>query len=305
MSKIKYLDINFRGRSLQIIEKANEIIAEYQADGLELTLRQLYYQFVSRDLIPNKDSEYKKLGSIINDARLAGLIDWLAIVDRTRNLQKNSHWETASDILDSAEASFAVDKWQGQETRCEVWIEKDALVGVIERPCRELDVPFFSCRGYTSQSEMWVAATRMQKYFKDCERVVVFHFGDHDPSGIDMTRDIEQRLNMLSGRGLSMKQDDVQIEVIRVALTRAQIQKYNPPPNPAKITDSRSRNYIREHGHESWELDALEPRVLAELVKKNVKSVLDMEKWLHWEAKEDKEKEFIHAVAAKHRREHK
>jgi hypothetical protein len=304
MPKIKYLDINFRGRSLQIIEKANEIIAEYQAEGLELTLRQIYYQFVSRDIIPNKDSEYKKLGSIINDARLAGLIDWLAIVDRTRNLQKNSHWETASDILDSAESSFAVDKWQGQETRCEVWIEKDALVGVIERPCRELDVPFFSCRGYTSQSEMWVAARRMMGYFNDeeCKRVVVFHFGDHDPSGIDMTRDIQDRLNMLAEDGC---QDEPHLEVKRIALTMEQVRKYNPPPNPAKITDSRSQGYIREHGHESWELDALEPRVLTELVKKNVKSVLDMEAWLHWEAKEDKEKSFIHAVAAKHRREHK
>ena len=73
----------FRASSLAIIDQANEIIDEYQADGYDLTLRQLYYQFVARNLIPNSQSEYNKLGTAINNGRLAGLIDWDAIKDRT------------------------------------------------------------------------------------------------------------------------------------------------------------------------------------------------------------------------------
>jgi len=91
MPKIAYKDKNFSPSTLAVIDQANEIIDEYQTDGLKLTLRQLYYQFVSRALIANKQSEYKRLGSIINDARLAGLVDWKAIEDRTRNLKRNSH----------------------------------------------------------------------------------------------------------------------------------------------------------------------------------------------------------------------
>ena len=87
MPKITYKEYRLKQASLDIINQANQIIREYSAQGFDLTLRQLYYQFVSRDLIPNSQREYKRLGSIINKGRLAGLVDWNAIVDRTRNLR--------------------------------------------------------------------------------------------------------------------------------------------------------------------------------------------------------------------------
>ena len=96
MSKICYVAKRFNRSSTVIIDRANEIIDEYTAQGFDLTLRQLYYQLVSRNFIANKDSEYKRLGSIISDARLAGLIDWQAIIDRTRNLRSNGHWKDPS-----------------------------------------------------------------------------------------------------------------------------------------------------------------------------------------------------------------
>src|SRR6185295_4699456 len=108
---ICYEDKKFGVERLAMIAKANQIIAIYAAQGYDLTLRQLYYQFVSRDLIANKTTEYKRLGSIINDARLAGLIDWSAIEDRTRNLASLSHWDNPSDIVTSAANSYRVDKW--------------------------------------------------------------------------------------------------------------------------------------------------------------------------------------------------
>jgi len=164
MPKIKYQDFQFRPATLALIETANRIIAEYQAQGFDLTLRQLYYQFVSRDIIPNTQQSYKNLGSVINDARLAGMIDWETIVDRTRELRTLPHWNDPSDIVDACAGQFNLDRWKDQKYRPEVWIEKDALVGVFQRVCRELDVPLFSCRGYTSQSEMWVGAQRMLGY---------------------------------------------------------------------------------------------------------------------------------------------
>lgn len=256
MPKIKYQDINLSQKSLDLIKTCNAIIAAYVAQGYTLTLRQLYYQCVSRDIIPNKQTEYKRLGSIINDGRLAGLIDWSALEDRTRNLESVSHWDSPESIIDAVAKQYAIDKWDDQPVRPEVWIEKDALAGVVERICTELDVSYFSCRGYTSQSEMWVAAQRFIRYAKNKQITHVIHLGDHDPSGIDMSRDIEERIRMFMARHGYGSQ---WFEFTRIALNRDQIDQYNPPPNPAKSTDSRFQGYMDEHGDESWELDALEP----------------------------------------------
>jgi len=271
MPKICYIEKNFNQRSLELIDTANGIIEEYEAEGYDLTLRQLYYQFVARDIIPNKDTEYKRLGSIISDARLAGLVDWTAITDRTRYVRTCSHWDTPAEIIESAASSYAIDKWDGQQERCEVWIEKDALIGVIERTCQRLDVPCFSCRGYVSQSEMWVAAMRLKRWTKRGVGVTIFHLGDHDPSGIDMTRDIQDRVQLLAGT------TDIRIE--RIALNMDQIEEYGPPPNPAKVTDSRAGTYIAEHGNESWELDSLDPKVLDSTVEEAVGTVMNKALW--------------------------
>ena len=269
MPRIKYINKTFQAGSLNLIETANEIITDYAGQGYDLTLRQLYYQFVARDLLPNTVRSYKRLGSVISDARLAGLVDWSAIVDRTRNLRANPHWDNPEDIVRSAAQQFAIDRWADQSDRVEVWIEKDALLGVIEPICNALDVPFFSCRGYISQSEAWNAAIRLGRWDKAGQRTTVIHLSDHDPSGIDMSRDIAARFETFR----------VPVEVVRIALTMDQIEHFNPPPNPAKTTDSRAADYIAEYGPESWELDALSPDVLSGLVKKTVGEFIDQEQW--------------------------
>ena len=303
MPRLHYVDHDFGPRALEVIRQANAMIADYAAQGYDLTLRQLYYQFVSRDLIPNRQSEYKRLGDIVNDARLAGLVDWEAIVDRTRNIRALPHWSDPAAIVRAAAASFAVDKWADQPQRVEVWIEKDALVGVFEPVCQELDVPLFSCRGYTSQSEVWGAAQRLEVYLQAGQEVVILHFGDHDPSGLDMTRDIEERLRLfLLHDWVRFEADnhaymppeerkawlirehpsygwDIKLDVRRLALTSGQVQQYSPPPNPAKSTDARYRKYAEEHGDESWELDALEPTVLGQLVRDEIDAILDHDRW--------------------------
>jgi hypothetical protein len=264
-----YTKKKFSQQSQAMIAHANAIIADYQRQGFDLTLRQLYYQFVARDLIPNSLRDYKNLGNLINDARLAGHIDWEAITDRTRNLEQNQHWQNPGDIIRAAARSFRHDLWRTQDTRVETWIEKDALKGLIEGVCRELDTPFFSCRGYTSQSEMWAAAQRLITWERLGQNTVILHLGDHDPSGQDMTRDIRERLERFGAK----------TEVQRIALTMAQIETYRPPPNPAKVTDSRAEAYIKKFGGDSWELHALEPRVLVSLVRDHLETYIDEEKW--------------------------
>ena len=285
MPKRQYKDIKFQSKSLDLINLVNQVIDEYDAQGYELTLRQVYYQLVARGYIPNNERSYKNLGNLINDGRLAGLIDWYAIVDRTRNLKANAHWETPESVIESAKYSYMIDRWKHQPNYVEVWVEKDALIGIVSQICRKLDVPHFSCRGYTSQSEMWSAAQRFIRQSHRESRTII-HLGDHDPSGIDMTRDIQERLEMFGA----------DVEVKRVALTMEQIQTYNPPPNPTKLSDARATGYIAEFGHECWELDALEPKVITDLIRNEVTALLDADLLLEVENQERTDKENIQKI---------
>ncbi len=268
-----FVEKNFKDASLTIISEANDIIDEYRAQGFILTLRQLYYQFVARTLLPNTPQSYKRLGSIINDARLAGLVDWSAIEDRTRNLKSNYHYTGPRQAVQDALDTYEIDMWANQPERVEVWIEKNALVGIIDEVCREMDVPYFACIGYVSQSEQWRAYVRARHYElgRGGQTTVILHFGDHDPSGIDMTRDNQDRLDIFMGWQA--------IKVKRLALNWDQIEEFSPPPNPAKITDSRFAGYAAQYGDESWELDALEPSVMTELIRQHVLQHRDPALW--------------------------
>ncbi len=288
MPKIKYKDIKFRDKSLDLINWVNEIVETYSDQGYNLTLRQLYYQFVARDIIPNNQKQYDNLGELVNNARLAGLVDWYAIEDRTRNVRNTFHWQDPSRLLQSAAQQFSLNKWEGQPDYVEVWVEKDALVEVIGKPAEAYDVPYFSCRGYVSQSEMWAAARRIESKLNEHERAVIIHLGDHDPSGKDMTRDIEERIRtFIANDGYY----DECFSINRIALNMEQIERYNPPPNPAKLTDSRCGKYIREYGYESWELDALEPSVLDNLISETILCYLDKPLYDSMARKEEKIKD--------------
>jgi hypothetical protein len=288
VAREQFIERKFKPDSLDIIEKANVILSEYESQGLVLTLRQLYYQFVARGMLPNKQAEYKRLGSIISDARLAGLIDWDMMEDRTRRLNKLSEWNNPAEIVEAVANQYKEDLWRTQKWRPEVWIEKDALVGVIETPCNALRVPYFACRGYSSQSAQYEAGARFRRARRAGQKPIVFHLGDHDPSGLDMTRDNADRLNMFA-------RSDVVVR--RLALTFQQVQQYDPPPNPAKETDSRSGPYIEQYGGESWELDALEPTVIGDLIRTAVASVRDDTAWAEAKAQEDANKADLAAVS--------
>jgi hypothetical protein len=233
-------------------------------------------------LIPNTTRDYKRLGDIINDARLLGLIDWDAIEDRGRNLHAISTWDTPSQIIATAAESYHIDYWREQPYYVETWVEKEALSGVVARPSNRWRVPYFACKGYVSQSEMWSAGHyRIRKAIRDGKMVVILHLGDHDPSGIDMTRDIQARLSMFSR---------ADVEVRRLALNMDQVEQYAPPPNPAKLSDSRCEGYMARFGNESWELDALEPTVLDDLIGDAISGLVDVEEWEISQHREEKER---------------
>lgn len=300
MPLIQYITKRFNRHRAGLIEKANEIINEYAADNMKLTLRQLYYQFVARGILANKLGNYKQLGGAVSEGRLAGLIDWNAIEDRARNVQDYSTWDSPEQILRGAAASFHLDRWETQPSRVICLIEKEALAGIFDQACSEYDVPLLPCKGYLSQSEMWAMAQRIRLHVKaDNQRVVLLHFGDHDPSGIDMTRDIKDRLHLLThGINVDIRRHRLSdIAMLRLALNFDQVQKYSPPPNPAKETDARFKAYEAEYGDESWELDALEPRLLRSLVQKQVKSIIDQDAWDAVVEKEDELREDLDLIA--------
>jgi hypothetical protein len=294
MPRIAYRQQNFRQAALDKLDHANAILREYAAQGYLLTLRQLYYQFVARNLIANTQQEYKKLGDVITNGRYAGIIDWNDITDRTRFVREQPSWGDPSEIIRGAASQYQIDLWEGQANHVEVWVEKDALVGVIERACEDKRLPFVSCRGYMSASEMWASAQRLGRIIDSGQEVHLLHLGDHDPSGIDMSRDIEERITeFLWGDG----RDGSLFNLNRIALNMDQVQQYNPPPNFAKVTDSRAVGYIAVHGTDSWELDALEPAVIDALIQDAADPLIDYDLMDERRAIEEEEKSVLQATS--------
>lgn len=286
--------ITFKPDSRAKIEKMNAIIAEYQEQGLRLTARQLYYQFVARDFIPNQPTEYKKLTALLTDARYAGLVDWDAIEDRGREPNTPADWPDIGARVESALRTYRLPRWDGQTSYAELWVEKQALAGVLEPLASEYHVTLMVNKGYSSASAMKESAERISSGRRDTERseprdAVIFYLGDHDPSGEDMVRDIEQRL----------AEFQTTCAVVKIALTMDQVRQYRPPPNPAKITDPRAAAYIKKYGPRSWEVDALPPNVLTRLIRRAFDSEIDTALMDKIKAQEESDKKRLRAAVAR------
>lgn len=230
--------------------------------GYRVTLRQLYYQLVTRNLIPNSDRAYASLSNMLTRARLAGLIGWGQIEDRARQPQKHPEFTDLADLIEAAAQSYRLDRWEGQDCYAELWVEKDALASVLRPLADRFHVVLMVNRGYSSITAMKNAADRFGA--QDRERIL-FYLGDLDPSGEDMVRDIRERLELFY----------VPVDVRKIALTPAQVKCYSPPPNPAKLTDPRAAGFIAKHGDSSWEVDALNPRVLTKIIEDAFDKIID------------------------------
>jgi len=291
----QFIDWKPNRKSSALIESVNVVLDEYKRQGYHLTLRQLYYQLVSRDILPNNLKSYSMLGNVVSQGRLAGLIDWTMIEDRVRIPSTRQHWESPKQILEVAARGYYISRWSNQPTYIEVWSEKDAVSNILEPVCQHYDVLFMANRGYSSQSAMYDGYLRFKEAMDNGKETALLYFGDHDPSGIDMTRDIGDRLGlMVNFDGYLSVDDRIPFEnVERLALNLDQVKEYRPPENPAKMTDSRFENYRADFGTKSWELDALEPRVLASLLETAIVSYIDQDRWNECVAMEDQQRQKI------------
>ncbi len=267
--KLKYREIRLSPANLERLTLINSIIAEYQDQGYTLSLRQLYYQLVTRLVIANDDKEYKKLSHLLKEGRLAGIVDWSAIEDRLRVPRRPACWNSVSSIIESCASQFRHDRMDGQETYIEVWVEKDALSGVLSRVTDKYGI--MVNRGYSSVSAMHDSYLRIDSEVSEGKKALILYLGDHDPSGLDMIRDIRDRLEEFH-KG----EWDGLFSVIPVALTMSQIKEHNPPPNPAKLSDSRAKWYVEKYGYKSWEVDALPPEALNGLLESAIVDRIDV-----------------------------
>jgi hypothetical protein len=157
------------------------------------------------------------------------------------------------------------------------------MVGVIEGVCEESDVPYFSCRGITSQSEMWGAGQRLLQRIRSGQRA-----GDQDPSGVEMSRDIRERPTFIS---LRLERDPGgYLEVDRIALNTDQLRRDYPPPNPLNQTIRGITPTPASNREGSWELDALDPDVLIGLINEHVRRYLDASLWESQRARPESER---------------
>lgn len=289
MTKIQYIPYEPTPKTLALIWEAEKIINQYAADGFSLTLRQLYYRLVAANVIPNTPKSYKRVGDIMSKARDGGLISWDALEDRTRPIRGVSTFGDASDVIDAALYSFKLDHWQGQKFNPLVIVEKEALLDVIAQASRPLQADYMAAKGFLSSSVAWQLGQKIKRLKRIGIQLLVIYAGDFDPSGLFMAEnDVPDRLGLYS--------DYTDYVVEHVALTESQIIEYAPPPNPAKQTDSRFDRFADEHGFNSYELDALPPQDLVEIIQSKILSYRDDSIFQEVKAEEDRQRAILQAL---------
>lgn len=272
-----------------------------ELDGLRPTLRQVYYQLVAKGLIASSARDYDRIGDVLTRARERRDLPPNCLTDRTRRFHESdaglcaAPWPVVARDLADLPASVAdqlsrVARWYGQPVGVHVWVEKDALAGVLEPLCEELGVPLFPCRGDPSFTALheWTAGLRVYgdssierpirvhggrlswTEYSEAHAVVhvILYIGDHDPNGLRIPRTTLERIRAeLAAQGRR-----VQVDLERIALTREQVDQLSPPSFAVKGTRTQEpqRSYLAEHGDQCWEADAIPPRMLLGLVRSHV-----------------------------------
>ena len=291
----------------ELLQEIVNIVNTYQRQNITLTNRQLYYQLVASNIIPNAVEIYKRICTFLTDARYGGFLDWDAIEDRGRTPERHSQWDNVKDLINSAVYSYRLPRWQNQEYYVELFCEKEAMGSVLKPVANQYHIYFGCNKGYSSAATMYELYRRLYKqlfdekdnFTSDYKKCVILYLGDHDASGLDMVRDIRERISeflrksfedntvfnddeitdILGDTGDEDKDYDAVFRVAHLALTSEQVEEYNPPPNPAKITDPRAAAYIERHGRTSWELDSLRPDVLRRIAEDGIKEYIDINKY--------------------------
>lgn len=267
-------------KTLELIATARLILAEHHP----MTVRQCYYQLVSRQVIENCRSKYQAVSEALVAARKSGDIPWGWLEDRLRRPREVSMWDDLPDFANTAARAYRRNVWAEQPGYVECWLEKDALSGVFEEVLTAYGVTLNVGRGYDGWDSIRNAAGRM----RSGESTTILYFGDFDPSGEDMARSLRERLAFF----------DCTPEIIKCALTADDIERYNLPPDFAKKTDSRAAGFIAKHGDVSVELDALPVDVLRERLESEVQNRMDMDALAEVKALEAAERKKLAAALA-------
>jgi len=259
----------------EVVAATNEIMAQYD---MRLTVRQIYYRLVSPpyQLFENTARNYKGLVSILVRARENGDVDWRRIEDRARTLLngESSVFDSPEDYINWLFRSITekyYDRSLWNDACVEVWVEKDALASLVQDAASSWRVSVFPSRGYSSLTKVMEALERFPKG----KKTVVLHLTDHDPSGLDMTRDLTERFE----RYAHLTDFYGEIHIKRIALTMNQVRRLHLPPNPTKRADARAPAYVARYGDMCWELDALPPDELQRIVNEAISGEVDIESW--------------------------
>ncbi len=263
-------------QTVALIEAAYHILAEHHP----MTVRQVFYQLVSRQVLENSESAYKRLSAALVRARQEELIAWEWVEDRLRRPRAVSMWRDLADFAETASQAYRRDVWETQPIYLEAWLEKDALSGVFERVLSRYGVTLNVGRGYDGWASIKDAAERYLKCGRD---VTVLYFGDFDPSGEDMVRSLRERLAFFG----------CYPQIVKCALTADDVQRYNLPPNPTKRTDTRHKAFVERFGDLSVELDALPVEVLQERIRQEVEKRLDLDALEAVRAQEERERALL------------
>ena len=260
----------------EIVKAALEVFKQYDT---KLTLRQLYYRLVSNHLFSNTLNNYKRLSRIMVKAREQGDAPISCLEDRSRRIlgRGDTEYESAEEFLARKLASlqdswksYTMPMWNDQQYNVVVSLEKGALSRLVSKVANMYSVRTFPTRGYPSFTYVQRMASYIRKRLKGKQTVVIY-FGDFDPSGIDIERDLTERLNRYKAGNFKVR---------RIALTREQILKYNLPPMPVKKSDARTPSFIAAYGNEAVELDALGPDILQHLVAEAIEDYIYKEAWI-------------------------
>lgn len=234
------------------VEQRRDALFEIVSAMKPMTVRQVFYQATVRNIVEKSEAGYTKVQTDLVQMRRAGTLpyDWLA--DNTRWQRKPRTFYSVQQALDDTARLYRKALWADADAYVEVWLEKDALAGVVLPITAAYDVPLMVARGYASLSFLHSAA----EYINELDvPVYIYHFGDFDPSGVNAGEKIEQTLKEMAPAA------DITFE--RVAVTPEQITAWDLPTRPTKATDSRAKNF----GTISVELDAIEPGQLRDLVE--------------------------------------
>lgn len=273
--------MSLQAKTLRIIEVAVEVLTELHP----MTVRQVYYQLVSRQVIKNNRCQYQAVSKALVAARQDGTMPWEWIEDRTRQPRMFSMWEGLTDFAKDAAASYRRDVWADQSSLVEVWLEKDALSGIFVEALGPYGVTLNVGRGYDGWDSIHNAAERYEPYI-DGANVTVLYFGDFDPSGEDMLRSLRERLAFFG----------CEPEITKCALTAADVEAYDLPPEPAKKSDTRRDAFVAEHGDVSVEIDALPVDVLRERLVSEVAARMDLDALKESNAETVKERKKLRAM---------